>query len=199
MIRSLFHRSRDRALSLSLSALAREVSRQHLTTLTPQKLLNLEQTFRTVDRQNVSGDVIECGVGLGGAAALLASLCAPTRRFVGFDSFREQPLDGVVATLRSLGVEADGDRVSLRHVAADEGPGLEPGCRVALLHVNCDWPIGARCLDALGWRISVGGVVVVDDRNEPSLCSAAVAKFLARESGFTAVPGRGSTVLRRNA
>jgi hypothetical protein len=198
MIRSLFHRSRDRALSLSLSALAREVSRQHLTTLTPQKLLNLEQTFRAVERQNVAGDIVECGIGLGGSAALLASLCATGRRFVGYDSFSERPLAVVAATLRMLGVDVDGDRVSLRHVRDDEGPSLEPERRIALLHVNCDWPMGARSLEALGWRLSVGGAVVVDDRNEPSLCSAAVTKFLASESSFSAVPGKGSTVLRRN-
>jgi len=199
MIRSLFHRSRDRALALSLSTLAREVARQHLTTLTPQKLLNLEQTFRIIDRQNVSGDVVECGIGLGGSAALLASLCPPGRRFVGYDSFREQPLQAVATTLRTLGVEVDADRVALRHVRGDEGPSLEPGRSIALLHVNCDWPLGARCLEALGWRLSVGGMVVVDDRNEPSLCSAAVTKFLVQESGFSAVAGKGSTVLRRES
>jgi predicted O-methyltransferase YrrM len=198
MIRSLFHRSRDRALSLSLSALAREVSKQHLTTLTPQKLLNLEQTFRTVDRQNVSGDVVECGVGLGGSAALLASLCGHSRRFVGYDSFREQPLDRVATTLRMLGIDGDRDRVSLRHVRDDSSPSLESERHIALLHINCDWPLAARSLDALGWRLSLGGMVVVDDRNEPSLCSAAVTKFLVRESGFSIVPGKGSTVLRRN-
>jgi hypothetical protein len=199
MIRSLFHRSRDRALALSLSVLAREVSRQHLTTLTPQKLLNLEQTFRSIERQNVFGDVIECGVGLGGSATLLASLCTPSRRFVGYDSFRDQPLEAVATTLRSLGVDVDGDRIALRHVRGDDGPSLEPGRRIALLHINCDWPLGARCLEALAWRLSIAGAIVVDDRNEPGLCSAAVAKFLAREGGFSAVPGKGSTVLRRNS
>jgi predicted O-methyltransferase YrrM len=199
MIRSLFHRSRDRALALSLSTLAREVSRQHLTALTPQKLLNLEQTYRSIDRQNVFGDVVECGVGLGGSAALLASLSAPNRRFVGYDSFHEQPLEAVAATLRTLGVDVDGGRISLRHVRGDEGPSLEPGRRIGLLHINCDWPAGARCFEALAWRLSIGGAMVVDDRNEPSLCSAAVTKFLAHESGFSAIPGKGSTVLRRNA
>jgi hypothetical protein len=46
MIRSLFHRSRDRALSLSLSPIAREIVKRHLTALTPQKILNLEQTMK---------------------------------------------------------------------------------------------------------------------------------------------------------
>jgi O-methyltransferase len=198
MIRSLFHRSRDRALSLSLSTLAREVAKQHLTTLTPQKLLNLEQTYRMVERKSVAGDVVECGVGLGGSAVLLASLCVPGRRFIGYDSFHEQPLEKVAATLRAFGVDVDGDRVALRHVSGEQSPALETERRIVLLHVNCDWPLGARCLDALAWRLSPGGAAVVDDRNEPSLCSAAVSKFLARERDFSALPGKGSTVLTRN-
>ncbi|MGE5538995.1 MAG: TylF/MycF/NovP-related O-methyltransferase [Gemmatimonas sp.] len=198
MIRSLFHRSRDRALSLSLSTLARDVSRQHLTTLTPQKLLNLEQTFRMIDRKGVAGDVVECGVGAGGSAALLASLCVPERRFVGYDSFRDPPLDTVTATLRSFGIDLDGARVALRHTHGDDAPQLESGRRIALLHINCEWPWGARCLDALGWRVVPGGAIVLDDRNEPSLCSAAVSRFLGRERDFAAIPGKGSTVIGRN-
>lgn len=89
-------------MSLSLSPVAREIVKRHLTTLTPQKVLNLEQTMKTLDRDSVPGDVFECGLNQGGSAVLLALLAKPERRFLGLGA--ESGMESVLATFRAMGV-----------------------------------------------------------------------------------------------
>jgi O-methyltransferase len=67
-----------------LSSTARRVKRRHLTYLSPVKLRSLEDCCTQV--RTVPGDVIECGVALGGSGILLAKLL-PDRRFDGYDVF----------------------------------------------------------------------------------------------------------------
>jgi hypothetical protein len=196
MIRSLFHRSRDRALSLSLSPIAREIVKRHLTTLTPQKVLNLEQTMKTLDRDGVSGDVVECGLNQGGSAVLLALLAKPERRFLGFGA--ESGMDSVLGTFRAMGVDVDGRAVALRPLAAKEPPDIEPRRSLALVHINCDWQCARRCLDATAAGLVAGGFFMVDDHNQPERCAEIVGNFVAEHRGFALVSAKGHTVITRN-
>lgn len=196
MIRSLFHRSRDRALSLSLSPIAREIVKRHLTPLTPQKILNLEQTVKALDRDGIAGDVVECGLNQGGSAVLLALLSKPERRFVGLGA--ESDMDSVSATFRAMGVEVDGRTVVLRVLMPKAPPDIEPKRSVALAHINCDWPSARQCVEALAERLAPGGFLMLDDHNQPERCSEFVGHFLARHRGFALAPAKAHTVVTRN-
>jgi hypothetical protein len=184
-------------LSLSLSPVAREIVKRHLTTLTPQKILNLEQTMKTVDRDGIPGDAIECGLNQGGSAVLLALLAKPERRFFGYGAASE--MDAVLSTFRALGVDVDGRVVALRTLVPRKPPDIEPKRSVALAHINCDWQTSARhCLDAMGARLSSGGFLMLDDHNQPERCTETVGRFLAEHRGFSLVGAKSHTVITRN-
>ena len=90
-IRSVLRDARDVSLRWRLSGVARGVLDANLTYLSPQKLLNLERCIDEVDREEIAGDFVECGVALGGSAILLASQLAADRRFRGYDVFATIP------------------------------------------------------------------------------------------------------------
>lgn len=75
-----------------LSPTARQVQAERLTYLASRKLLQLETTVRQLGREEVPGAFIECGVALGGSAALLArAAVAQGRSFDGYDVFGTIP------------------------------------------------------------------------------------------------------------
>lgn len=184
-------------MSLSLSPIAREVVRRHLSTLTPQKILNLEQTMKALDRESIPGDVLECGLNHGGSAVLLALLAKPERRFVGYDV--RDSLDDVLDTFRALGVDADGRSVALRVCAPNSAPEIEPKRTLALAHINCDWENCAPlCLETTAAHLSSGGFLMLDDHNQAERCTAVVGNFLVRHGEFSLVGAKAHTVVTRN-
>ena len=83
-IRPIARRLRNRLGSHKLSQLARAVTDEGLTYLSPTKLARMEKALASV--QNIPGDFAEFGVALGGSAILIASQ-AGDRNFHGFDVF----------------------------------------------------------------------------------------------------------------
>src|SRR4051794_35182595 len=69
-----------------LSSVSRAVIDQRLTYLTPHKLLILERALGAIEKEQVRGDVLECGIALGGSTIVLSTLCSD-RRFHGYDVF----------------------------------------------------------------------------------------------------------------
>lgn len=182
-------------MSLSLSPVAREIVKRHLTTLTPQKVLNLEQTMKTLDRDSVPGDVFECGLNQGGSAVLLALLAKPERRFLGLGA--ESGMESVLATFRAMGVDVDVRTVALRPLTK-EAPDIEPKRSLALMHINCDWQCARRCLEAAVSHLGSGGSLLMDDHNQPERCAEIVSSFLAGHRGFSLIAAKGHTVVTRN-
>ncbi|UXN61345.1 TylF/MycF family methyltransferase [Phyllobacterium zundukense] len=75
-----------------LSTTARSVRRDRLTYLSPRKLRRLEAALNEIKRRQVSGDVAEFGVALGGSAIVLARTATSQGRcFHGFDVFSMIP------------------------------------------------------------------------------------------------------------
>lgn len=74
-----------------LSSVARSVRRDHLTYLSPAKLLRIERALDTALRADVPGDIVEFGVALGGSSILLARRAVSPRRFFGLDVFAMIP------------------------------------------------------------------------------------------------------------
>jgi asparagine synthase (glutamine-hydrolysing) len=81
-------RARNIITSTKLSSLTREVVKQKLTYLTPQKLARLEASASAVVEKRIPGDILEFGVALGGSAIILADFAKQGgRQFHGFDVF----------------------------------------------------------------------------------------------------------------
>ena len=81
-------RTKNVIMSAKLSSLTREIVKQKLTYLTPQKLARLEASASAVVERPIPGDILEFGVALGGSAIILADFAKQGgRRFHGFDVF----------------------------------------------------------------------------------------------------------------
>ena len=65
-------RANNMITSARLNSLTRDVVRQKLTYLTPQKLARLEASASAVMENQIPGDLLEFGVALGGSAIILA-------------------------------------------------------------------------------------------------------------------------------
>lgn len=192
--------------------------RQHVTRLvspytlvSPERVHNLVRLARSIERESISGDVMECGVCNGGTAAVLARTASRSRlgRTVWLlDSFKGMPNvseeDGVAVGGRTaqshVGQEVgDVQRVKevLRRVKADmRRVRIVPGWfdqtfptvtaeRVALLNIDADWYRSVRlCLETFYDRVVPGGFVSIDDYGHWPGCRKAVDEFFA-ERGLT--------------
>jgi O-methyltransferase len=74
-----------------LSPIARRVKRERLTYLSVAKLRSLERALGQVLAARVAGDVVECGVALGGSGIVLATHMDAGRTFHGYDLFGTIP------------------------------------------------------------------------------------------------------------
>jgi asparagine synthase (glutamine-hydrolysing) len=103
---------------MEISPTARTVREEGLTYLGPDRLGRLEGALREVLDQDVTGDVVEFGIALGGSAIVLARMAsAAGRRFQGFDLF------GMIPAPRS---EKDDDTSRARYavIASGQSTGL---------------------------------------------------------------------------
>ncbi|MBV9355241.1 MAG: class I SAM-dependent methyltransferase [Chloroflexi bacterium] len=162
------------------------------------RLVSLFRLARTVIREGVPGDVVECGVAQGGTAAVLARAVRASSRTVWlYDSFEGLPppeaVDGAAAgqyvgtcrgtlgevqtTLARAGVRGERTRL-VKGWFEDTLPNAEVS-QIALLHVDGDWYRSVRtCLESLYDRVAPGGVVVIDDYGHWPGCRLATDDFL---------------------
>jgi asparagine synthase (glutamine-hydrolysing) len=94
VLSTVTHRLANLRAQRSLSETARRVRAQRLTYLTPRRLLDLQTCAETINADGVEGDVLECGVALGGSAILLAAMKGQGRAFHGYDVFGLIPPPG---------------------------------------------------------------------------------------------------------
>lgn len=164
-----------------------------------EHLLLLRRLARTVERDNIPGAIVECGVFRGASAAMMGA--ATTNRPLWlFDSFEGLPPGGeydapsAVATAAGTQVAHVGEVKSLlERVGVDaRRVHLEPGwfkdtlssaprIDVALLHLDADWYESTQ--DALARflpSLSRGGYLVVDDYQSAKFsgCGKAVREAL---------------------
>lgn len=196
MIRSMFHRSRDRTLSLSLSPLAREISRRHLTSLSPQKLLDFEQTFKALDGEAVPGDVLTVGADRG--CVLLAALAMPKRRFLGFYDPESVKFGDLAGTFRSFGFETGGRNPDLRAIDDMRAINLDSVQKLAFGYLNCSLKRHVpRWLNAVSSHLSAGGVLMLDDHDQIQLHDRIADRFIAEHDEFRFMTNKSFIALTR--
>jgi asparagine synthase (glutamine-hydrolysing) len=183
-----------------LAPVARRVRRDGLTHVAPAQLAVLRRAVRRIDILKTQGAIVECGVGLGGAAIVLATSMGEDRAFHGYDTFgpfSPQGEDGqadlhdrVSASLGAFGVPVDETRVTLHRGRFEDT--LHPAQPIALAHIDADScePVGL-CLERIWPHLSLGGLLVIDGYQEYEDCREAVEEFLAgaeRASPYRRVP-----------
>jgi O-methyltransferase len=170
----------------------------------PVRQRNLVRLGELIDREGVSGAIVECGVLDGGTAALMAWATRdskPARDAHLFDAWEglpeTTPEDGVeaaawsgqvvgsparvAAIMRRLGVPRD--RVHFHRGWFDQTFPKAQVRPVALVHVDCDFYEPTRlCLEKWYPVLAPGGFMQFDDYDSFSGCRKAVDEFLAGHS-----------------
>src|SRR3546814_15942398 len=84
-LKSLKRRAGHWLDKMRLSETARRIREERLTYLPVRKLVRIEAALAEVKRRNVSGDIVEFGVAMGGSAILMARETSAARPFFGMD------------------------------------------------------------------------------------------------------------------
>ncbi len=189
--------------SLRMIWLIRKV-RGHTAVFVP-RLVALYKLSKRIDLLSVPGDIVECGVYIGGSAALLASVCCRDsrrpRQIWLFDSFEglPQPTDKDGEKARSCVWWCHGDLSKVReifrklripesrvHVVKGWFQDTFPSARIqniALLHIDADWYASVKlCLEKFYESVQPGGFVVIDDYGHWEGCKRATDEFLNRRA-----------------
>jgi O-methyltransferase len=170
------------------------------TLVSPQRLVNLFELAQRVEREQIPGDVVECGVCNGGSAAVLAHVVAGsrmTRKVWLFDSFQGMPRptieDGKAADAYEGKDVGDIKKVKtvLNKVGADMGSiRIIAGWyqqtfasvdidKIALLNLDADWYESLKlCLERFYDHVVTGGFISIDDYGYWPGCRRAVDEFL---------------------
>lgn len=159
--------------------------------------------------RDVPGCVVECGVWRGGMSAGMALLLGPRRKYYLFDSFEGMPpvmpIDGEAANRWQRNKEAPGyynncsapEEFAINAMKMTAVPSFETirgwfdqtipkwtaKESIAILRLDGDWYDSTMtCLEHLFYRVSSGGIVIIDDYYTWDGCSRAVHDFLSRHS-----------------
>jgi asparagine synthase (glutamine-hydrolysing) len=184
----------------------RRVRREGLTCVAPAQLAFLRRSVRRIDTLKTPGTIVECGVGLGGAAIILATSMNEDRTFHGYDAFgpfspqgengQADLHDRVGASLKEFGVAVEATRVTLHQGRFEDT--LHPTAPIALAHIDADScePVGL-CLERIWPHLSLGGLIVVDGYQEYDDCREAVEGFLATAERVSPYRREPSAVLEK--
>lgn len=176
------------------------------TLVGPERVQNLCRLAKRLEREEIPGDVLECGVCNGGTSAVLAKFASQSRfkRTVWlFDSFQGMPnttpedgagIDGHTAE-QHIGQEV-GDPARVAEVLQKVGADLRrvrimPGWfrdtfpvasaeirQIGLLNIDADWYRSVKlCLETFYDRVAPGGFVSFDDYGHWPGCRQAVDEF----------------------
>ncbi len=164
------------------------------------RLKSLYDGVLEVTGRSVTGDIVECGTARGGSAALMG-LALKRRGYSNrmwiFDTFEglpapttEDPLSAhaYTGTCRGDIEEVSGllEQLGLSNIELVKGlvqdtlPVTQTG-RIAFLHIDTDWYDSVlACLETLYDRVSVGGIIQIDDYGYWSGAKKAVEEFFSR-------------------
>ena len=192
------------AKSLRLAALILQLIPRY-TKVSVKRLINLYRLVQKVNKLNLPGDVVECGVWNGGSAAIMGvadrddTTSSKVRKLWLFDSFRGLPppsnKDGKQARETYFQGWCHGEpekvkrifrrfRLSLQHVNIipgwfDETLQTADLQTIAILHTDADWYASVKIvLETFYDKVVEGGFVVLDDYWRWPGCQEAVTDYL---------------------
>jgi O-methyltransferase len=174
-----------------------------------KNLVNLYTLVQKINRDDIAGDIVECGVWNGGSSACMAFACRadehhPKQRTSWlFDSFQGLPptsdKDGTREQVFCLEGLNKGSQHKVQQVFRELGLSLDnvnivPGWfdvtvpsapieKIALLHIDADWYESVKLvLDTLYDKVEPGGFVVLDDYNYWEGCNRALEDFFTERN-----------------
>lgn len=136
--------------------------------------------------KNISGAILEVGVYQGGSLELMAKIEAE-RMIYGIDTFEGIPFRNAEIDFHAIGdLPSSFDKTLARlspYKNVQVFKGLFPkqmpkeiGQDFSLVHLDVDvFESVARCLEALMYKVSLGGLIVIDDYAAPTCPGSAVA------------------------
>lgn len=99
--------------------------------------------------------------------------------------YRDDLFQEVLQTFARYKLPVDGHKISLHKGLFEETWPLAPIDKVAIAHIDCDWYEPVRyCISAVSERLSVGGILILDDYYAYGGCRTAVHEFLATKRDF---------------
>jgi asparagine synthase (glutamine-hydrolysing) len=163
------------------------VSAQRLTSIDKAALCELAQTAMDSEYENLDGDFIQAGCGLGGAAIVLAHAKHRRRTLQVHDLFTGEANTEirVQQTLASHGADT---RLNVEVIPGAYEKTLAAEGALALAHVDCGQYDPMRVLlERLVPRLVSGAHLIVDDYRKSKECSRAVDEYFRGKSGFELV------------
>lgn len=111
--------------------------------------------------------------------------------------YRQGLYDEVVQAFRRYGLTVDGARISLLKGLFEETWPRADVQEVAFCHVDCDWYSPVRfCLAHVAPKLSLRGVIVIDDYYDYGGCFRATNEFLTSNPNFELLDGPNIVVRR---
>lgn len=183
------------------ASLYRQVRRD--TMCSNARLRGLYRAVRYVVRNNIPGDIVECGSARGGSAALMALALrrvGAQRTVWLFDTFEGLPAPGsqdpdfeladlftgscvgTVDEVRALFQQLEiAENVRFVKGLFQETLRVAPIPSIAVLHIDGDWYESVKtCLECLYDRVVDGGVIQLDDYGYWKGARSAVDEFIGR-------------------
>lgn len=113
--------------------------------------------------------------------------------------YKDNLFEEVKASFARHGRPVDGDAVQLHKGLFEETWPRISIDEIAFAHIDCDWydPV-VYCLTAVADKLSVGGVLLIDDYNDYGGARTAVDEFLARRPDFSLEPGANPILRKRS-
>ena len=93
--------------------------------------------------------------------------------------YRDDLLTAVEASFARHGQKVDNQRITLVPGLFEDTVPEHSGDAISLAHIDCDWYAPVKlCLERLGPRVSVGGLIILDDYLDYEGCRKATDAFL---------------------
>lgn len=93
--------------------------------------------------------------------------------------YRDDLMTEVEASFARFGQAVDNKRITLVPGLFEDTVPESGGSAIALAHIDCDWFAPVKlCLERLGPRVSVGGLIILDDYQDYEGCRKATDAFL---------------------
>lgn len=158
------------------------VSARRLTSMDKAALCELAQTVMDIEYDNLDGDFIEAGCGLGGVAIVIAHAKHRSRAFAVHDPFAGEAEKRARSELAAH--RAD-ERLNVRLVSGPYEETLASDGALALAYLDGgEYDPTRFLLEQLTPRLVAGGRLIIDDYHNRDECKRAVDDYFRGKSGF---------------
>ncbi len=163
------------------------VSAQRLTSIDKATLCELAQTAMDAEYENLDGDFIQAGCGLGGAAIVLAHAKHRSRTLLVYDPFAGGA-DMEIRARQGLASHVADQRLNVQLIAGVYEKTVSADGALALAHLDCGQYEPMRVLlERLVPRLVSGAHMIIDDYKNREECRQAVDDYFRGKGGFQLV------------